>query len=184
MLNENSTKKGGIFRQILEWATAVLIALVVYFFIRACIFRTANVSGNSMEPTLLHGQIVFINRLSYLLSKPKKGDIIAFPYNEDRSKDYVKRIIGLPGDVIDLRDFHFYVNNEILDDDFSKEMLTAFGDVSFPLTVPENTYFVLGDNRNVSNDSRYSDVGCIDKKDIIGKVSFVIWPLSDVGGIK
>ncbi len=172
-------------RQFKEWLVAIVVALAAYLVITNFVFKVANISGISMEPTLKHAETVYINRLVYVFSKPKKGDIIAFPYKGGNApSDYVKRIIGLPGDEIDLRDYKFYVNGEPLDDAYSTEYVTAMGDVRFPVTVPEGSYFVLGDNRNLSNDSRYLSVGCVNKSDIYGKVSLRILPISVFGVIK
>ncbi len=134
-----------------------------------------------MEPTLLNDEKVIISRFYYYFTSPAYNDIVAFPYRSDPSKFYIKRIIGLPGDVVDFVDYQFTLNGKVLDDDFSEESIVALGDVEFPLTVPEDSYFVLGDNRNRSNDSRFKSVGCIKRSEILGKVQLRIWPLNKIG---
>lgn len=170
--------KNNLLRSILEWIIQLAIVIALSFLIQMFIISIANVNNISMEPTFQHGDRLLINKFIYRLTKPKSGDIIVFPYREDPSQLFVKRIIGIPGDEIDLRDYQFTVNGVFLDDDFSDELIYALGNISFPLTVPEGTYFVLGDNRNGSKDSRYYEVGCIPANQMIGKVFMRIWPIN------
>ncbi len=136
-------------------------------------------NGESMSPILVHGDMIFVEKLSYMFSSPKQDDIIVFPYPKDPSKEYIKRVIGVPGDEIDLKNNTFYVNGQPYDDDFALEVV-PLGDVFFPITVGEGEYFVLGDNRLVSRDSRYSEVGMIKEEDIVGKASFVMYPFNRI----
>jgi signal peptidase I len=163
-------------RGVIEWTLAIVLAVFLFFVFRFVI-RTAHVTGNSMEPTLNHGDVVVLSKLGYIFGNPKVRDIVAFPYKENPSEFYIKRIIGVPGDEIELRDYKFLVNGVPLEDAFSTEQIIASGDVSFPLTVPQGQYFVLGDNRNQSKDSRFNSVGCIPKEQMVGKVIFTLWPL-------
>ncbi len=171
-----------LLNSALDWAISILIAVVGFILIRSFIFTNAIVSGVSMEPTFSHGEAVIVSKLSYGFSSPKRADVIAFPYSEDKAQHFIKRIIGLPGDEIELINQRFVVNGEPLQDDFDEEIY-AIGDVAFPVTVPENSYFVLGDNRNQSKDSRYKSVGFVNKKDITGKVVFRIFPFNKLGGV-
>ena len=171
-------------RSILEWLAAVITAVLLFFFIRNFVIRVANVTGSSMEPTLNHGDYVILSRFSYIFSEPEPGDIVAFPYRGNPSEHYIKRVIGRPGDIIDLRDYRFVINGEPLDDGFSFEEIVALGDVMFPLTVPEGQYFMLGDNRNGSKDSRYSSVGCVPKKEMLGKVALRVLPIGRFGTVR
>jgi len=170
-------------REALEWLIVVAAAFLIFLVLRNFVVISANINGVSMEPTLSHGDKVMVNRFSYLFSKPGYRDIIAFPSKESK-RLYVKRVIGLPGDIIDIADGKFIVNGKNLEDNFSDERVYFLGDVEFPVTVPENCYFVLGDNRNSSDDSRFYSVGSIPKKDIIGKVSVRIWPFDKIGLLK
>jgi len=168
-------------RSVAEWSIAVVAAVFLFLALRTFVIRVANVDGLSMEPTLYHRDIVILSRLTYLFSDPKPGDIVAFPYKENNSEHYIKRVVGTPGDVIDMRGGFFYVNGERLDDAFSDSPVASYGDIGYPYTVGDGVYFVLGDNRNGSKDSRYGAVGCIPKRDIIGKVVVRVWPLGRFG---
>ena len=170
-------------RSLLEWILAIGLAVLLFFIVRQFLFRVAHVTGSSMVPTLSHGDMVVLNRWSYLFSSPRLGDIVAFPNPEDPSEYYIKRVIGIPGDVVDLRDGVFYVNGELLDDAFSYDQVIALGDTVFPVTVPEGRFFVLGDNRNGSLDSRFASVGTIDGSDMVGRVLLRVWPIASFGRV-
>ena len=167
-----------------EWIVLIAFSVLLFFVLRAFIFRTAKVDGNSMVPTLEHGDMIILNRIVYYISTPKAGDIVAFPYAENPSEHFIKRVIGVPGDTVDLIDGFFYVNGVRLDDEFSDEQTPASGNAQFPITVEENHYFVLGDNRNSSQDSRFSSVGCIPRNEIVGRASVRYWPLGRVGSVR
>jgi len=173
-----------VLREAVEWAVTIIVAFVVFLLIRQYVLRTAVVNGSSMAPTLSDGDRILIGRFFYYLEDPDYGEIVAFPYHEAPTDYYIKRIIGLPGDTINLSAGEFTVNGVILADAFSEEIVSAYGDVSFPITVPENRYFVLGDNRNSSKDSRYGSVGFIDKSEFIGKAFFRLTPLGLMGGLR
>lgn len=175
--------KNDILRNVLEWVLAIAITAAVYFILRLFIYRTAEVTGSSMEPTLTHGDVVLINRTSYFFTKPKENDVVAFPYKEDPTQVFVKRIIAMPGDTVDLTD-RFIINGKDLSDDFSEELISTQGNISFPFVVPEDSYFVLGDNRNGSRDSRYAEVGCIARKEIMGKIFVRLLPFDSFKIIK
>ncbi len=179
---ENTNKKD-IKNTIKEWVITLLIFIIAFAFIRTFIGQPVVTNGESMSPTLVHGDMIFVEKVSYLFKDPKQGDIIVFPYPADPSKEYIKRIIGVPGDEIDLVNNDFFVNGKRLDDPFAVDIV-PLGDVQFPLTVGEGQYFVLGDNRIVSHDSRHSEVGLIDEDDIVGKAFFKFYPFNRIGFIK
>lgn len=163
------------------------LAVLLFFVVRGFVFRTANVDGNSMAPTLEHGDMVILNRFAYRFRAPRAGDIVAFPYPDNPSDVFIKRIIAVPGEVVDFRHGFFYVDGNRLDDDFSAEPTITFGDVNFPLTVANGNYFVLGDNRNGSRDSRFASVGNISacaSCGIVGRARIRIWPLGRVGRVR
>ncbi|MCL2371905.1 MAG: signal peptidase I [Defluviitaleaceae bacterium] len=171
-------------RGLAEWLATILLAVILFFVMRTFLFRTASVVGNSMEPTLQHGDMVVLNRLSYWFISPRAGDIVAFPYQGNPSEMYIKRVVGVPGDIIDLRNGIFYVNDQPMDDDFTGIEVLAIGNISFPTeAVPEGHFFVLGDNRNQSKDSRFTSVGTIPEGDMLGKVLVRIWPLGSLGRV-
>jgi signal peptidase I len=176
--------KNPILRSAAEWLAMIGLAVLLFFVMRGFLFRTAHVDGSSMAPTLEHGDFIFLNRLVYHLSSPKAGDIIAFPYAENPDDVFIKRIIAVPGDVVDFRDGFFIINGAPLDDDFSGEPTFSFGDVIFPITVEDGHFFVLGDNRNGSQDSRFSGVGNVPARDIIGRAEVRVFPLKRAGWVR
>ncbi len=180
---EKGTEQMGSFsigKEIFEWVQAIVVAIVIAMAIRTFVFTLVNVDGQSMEPTLHDSDRLVVTRLAYT---PEKGDIIIFRPDCDPDRPYVKRIIAMPGDTIDINQEtgDVSVNGEILDEPYIKERIRNFGTVSFPAVVPENHVFVMGDNRNHSKDSRYQDVGMVSYESIIGKASFRFWPFSDWG---
>jgi len=172
-----------ILRSAAEWLVLLSVAALLFLFVRTFLFRMAHVDGNSMAPTLEHGDMVVLNRLAYHLSSPRIGDIVAFPYAENPSEFYIKRIIAGPGDVVYFDSGFFYVNEERLIDDFSHNPTIALGDVVFPVTVEDERFFVLGDNRNGSQDSRFISVGTIPAPDMVGRATIRLWPLSRIGRV-
>lgn len=172
-----------ILRNILEWVLALALAFALFFIVRTFLFRLATVSGESMMPSLSDGDMVFLNRISNFFSDPQAGDVVAFPNPSNPAEYYIKRVVGVPGDVIDLINGIFYVNGQPLDDAFSVEPVLAIGNVDFPVTVEEGRFFVLGDNRNRSKDSRHIAVGNVSGDNMVGRVAFRIWPISAIGRV-
>jgi len=170
-----------ILREIADWLISLGFAVLLFFVIREFIFRTAHVDGSSMLPTLEHGDMVVLNRFAYVIGNPRVGDIVAFPPAEKPGEFYIKRIVAAPGDVVDLRDGLFWVNDEVLDDDFSYDLIISRGDVSFPIEVEYGRFFVLGDNRNGSQDSRFVSVGTVPGDDMLGRATVRFWPPGRVG---
>jgi len=174
-------------RGAVDWLFSLGIALILFFVVREFIFRTARVDGNSMTPTLEHGDMVILNRFAYVTGTPRVGDIVAFPYAQNPSEHYIKRIIAAPGDVVDLREGQFWINGEPLGDDFSDERILSDSGVNFtefPIEIEDEHFFVLGDNRNGSQDSRFSKVGNVPAKDMIGRAGLRIWPVGRLGLVK
>ena len=169
-----------IVRNILEWVISISIAVVIFLLINNFVFKSAQVQGASMEPTYTHQDRVIVNRFIFNFTDPQLGDVIAFPYAADPTQQYIKRIVGMPGDEMDMRDGFVYRNGVRLDDAFSG--YRAFhGTVTFPLTVEEDRFFVLGDNRQISEDSRFHAVGNVPREDILGRVGFRWFPLNRFG---
>ncbi|MCL2702998.1 MAG: signal peptidase I [Defluviitaleaceae bacterium] len=175
--------KNRILCELAELGIALVIAAVVFFVSFNFVARTGYVNGLSMEPTLFHGETVFINKAAYWFKKPVLGDIVAFPYPRDPEKQLIKRVIGTAGDEIDFVNGIIYLNGELLPPEY--RMDTGGGHtVPFPLIVPDGTVFVLGDNRWASEDSRYREVGCIPIGDLTGKVPFRLYPFNQFGLLK
>ena len=171
-------------RGFVEWIVAGGLAFFAYLILSKYVYATAEISGPSMNPTLHHGERVIINKLVYLFDEPQKGDIIAFPYPANPLDKHVKRIIGEPGDLIEIQGNEFYVNGQLLEDGFVVDELVSVGDITYPVSVGEDEYFVLGDNRNNSKDSRSSLVGLIQKENIIGKIWVRFFPFDSIGFVE
>ena len=162
------------WREIVE---DVLLAVVLYFAIDFCIgrFRVENIS---METTFHEGQLVMVNKLNYKFSEPRRGDVVIFHSPVDPGKDYIKRMIGLPGDHIEVTDGELYINGEKIDEPWLHEPMQYSGSWD----VAEGEYFVLGDNRNHSSDSHVW--GSVPKKNLIGNAFFRYWPLNRISIIR
>ena len=167
-------------RELFQWVAAIVAAVLIALAIDNFVIVNAQIPSGSMENTIMTGDRVIGNRFAYSFSDPQRFDIIIFRYPDDESQLFIKRIIGLPGETVEIRDGKIYLNgsDEPLEDVQTKEtMVGSFG----PYTVPENSYFVMGDNRNNSSDSRTDMVGNITRENIIGKAWLRIWPVSDFG---
>ena len=166
-----------------------LVLLVVMVVILRNVMGTVLVKGSSMEPNFNHGDFVFINKLSTSVGAPDYGDVVICKLDEGSGyENIIKRVIGLPGDEIDIVEndddedvYDLYVNGEYIEEDFLGEPMMTDGNIEYPFEVPENSYFVMGDNRNESLDSRRESVGAIHKDDLMGKVVLRLYPFSDFG---
>ena len=165
------------------------ILLVVMVVILRNVMGTVLVKGSSMEPNFNHGDFVFINKLSTAVGSPDYGDVVICKLDEGAGyENIIKRVIGLPGDEIDIVEndddedvYDLYVNGEYIEEDFLGEPMMTDGNIEYPFEVPENSYFVMGDNRNESLDSRRESVGAIHKDDLMGKVVLRLYPFSEFG---
>ena len=155
-----------IVKEIISWLLVIIVAVSLAFFINKVIIFKVKVPSGSMENTIQIGDRVITFRLSYLFSNPKRGDIIVFPFPDDETDDYIKRIIGLPGETVEGIDGLVYIDGEPLEEPYVKEKIESdFG----PYVVPEDSYFMMGDNRNESEDSRYWENKFVNKDKIRGK---------------
>lgn len=144
--------KNPILRELFSYLVVMIAAIVVAFFITTFIISNNTVPTGSMIPTIPEESRIFGNRLAYKFSDPERGDIVIFKYPVDENTYFVKRIIGLPGDTVEIHDGDVIVNGEVLDEPYINEVTEGdFG----PYNVPEDSYFMMGDNRNVSSDSRF-----------------------------
>ena len=169
--------KRSIIKELLQWAAAFIAAIAAALLINNFVIVNAQIPSSSMEDTIMPGDRVFGNRLAYVLGEPERFDIIIFRYPDDESQLFIKRIIGLPGETVEIRDGHIYINGSDtpLEDVETKEpMEGSFG----PYTVPEDCYFVMGDNRNNSRDSRYWEHTFVTEDEILGKAVFRYWPVN------
>ena len=144
-------------------------------FIRTFIVELYVVDGPSMRPTLESAERLVVNKFIYRFRAPEKGEVLVFQYPRDPSRDFIKRVIATPGDTIEIREGRVLVNDQILVEDYILEKTRS----EYPkMTVPEGRIFVMGDNRNNSEDSRFADVGFVPYDLIKGKAVMVFWPLS------
>ncbi|OEG00378.1 signal peptidase I [Vulcanibacillus modesticaldus] len=165
-----------MLRNIYEWLKSLVIAALLAYIIHTFLFAIVIVSGPSMEPTLHNGERLILNKIVYKIHPPERGDIIVFHATE--TDDYIKRVIGIPGDKIEFKNNQLFVNGQPVEEPYLGDVYT--GDIS-PFTVPDETLYVLGDNRNNSSDSRIFGPVAIDK--VVGRVKIVIWPLNKLGFI-
>ena len=161
--------------EIKDWIVSIAIAVVLALGIRYFIVELYLVDGPSMRPTLQSAERLVVNKFIYRFRAPERGEILVFRYPRDPSRDFIKRVIAVPGDTIEIKDGRVYVNSTILNEPYI--LSKTRGD--YPLaTVPEGHIFVMGDNRNNSEDSRFADVGFVPYELIKGKAILVFWPFS------
>jgi signal peptidase I len=162
-----------VFLFLLETAKIFIIALAIVIPIRYFLFQPFFVKGASMVPNFQDGQYLIIDEISYRLRAPERGEVIVFKYPNDPSQKYIKRIIGLPGETVEVKNGEVFINEKLLSEsDYFKSPIDTSG--FSKVTLGQNEYFVLGDNRAASSDSRIW--GILPKKDIIGRVALRAWP--------
>lgn len=178
---EEKQKESNI--QVLEWFDALVFALVLVLLILLFLVRTVNVNGSSMVPTLNNGNQLLVRSVLYT---PERGDIVVVDGYTSYGEPLVKRVIALGGDEVDINfdTGAVVVNGDELDEPYISDLTTRSFDVQFPLVVPEGKLFLMGDNRPDSKDSRDSEIGFIDERDILGKAFFRIMPVSGFGTVE
>ncbi|MUV36296.1 Signal peptidase I [Lentibacillus sp. JNUCC-1] len=173
MTETNKKKKS----EWLEWAKAILIAIVIGLLLQNFVMATSVVEGESMDPTLEDGERVIFNKFIYLIDSPERGDIVIIQHP---SKNYVKRVIGLPGETIEMQNHILYIDDQEVAQDFiGNEAINSTGNFG-PIHIPEDSYFVMGDNRAKSRDSR-NGLGLIKEEDIIGRSELIYYPFDQWG---
>ncbi|NLK28611.1 MAG: signal peptidase I [Clostridiales bacterium] len=168
-----------IIREIFIWALEIAgVILLAYFIVNYTVEKTDMV-GVSMEGTLFDGESIIINKFSYRFIDPKRFDVIVFKQSGKEHSYYnIKRIIGLPGETLQFKDGNIYINDTILEEPMNVEPMINYGLAVEPITLEENEYFVLGDNRNNSEDSRFASIGNIRREEIIGKAFIRLSPFN------
>lgn len=178
--NKSSDKKIHILHEIYSSAVLFLFVFVFIFGIEHYVLQHAVVDGKSMETSFYDSDHILIDKITYDYNMPERFDIIVFePYDDDDCY-YIKRVIGLPGETIQIINNEVYINGELVDDKYTIESYTDSGIAQNEITLKENEYFVMGDNRPVSLDSRDATVGPVSASQIIGKVRAVIWPIKHI----
>jgi signal peptidase I len=181
-----------------EWVESILIALILAMFVRTFIVQAFKIPTGSMRPTLLEGDIILVNKFIYgakvpfvnlklpKVREPKRGDVIVFIYPDNPKKDYIKRLIGLPGDTVEIKSGSVYINGKpLLDTVFSQRYYYNRGELGKEgekIRVPENSLFVLGDNSISSQDSRYW--GFVPRENVLGEAIIIYWPFIRIRLIK
>ncbi len=175
----------GLLLEILGWVFQIALVCFLAFLLVWYFGKKVGVAGDSMNPRLNNGDVTYVNRLVYEMRKPKRGEIIAFkPNGSENSQEYIKRVIGLPGETIEYTDGNILIDGEILEDGYGTTEMGELGLLREPITLKNDEYFVLGDDRENSEDSRMPNVGNVKKSEITGKVWFVISPVKHLGFVK
>jgi signal peptidase I len=175
-----ATKKKQRKKEIISWIISLSAAVVFALFLRFFVFEFVRVDGSSMENTLWHNEIVLVEKVSYRFSQPHRFDIVFF--NSASEGTLVKRVIGLPGDTVEVRDSKLLLNGNAVEEEYIKEPMVAENNFG-PYTVKENEVFCMGDNRNISIDSRDPAVGPVPFNTILGRGVFVIYPFNKISAL-
>lgn len=176
-----------VMKEMISTLLYLLGVLCLTWLVITFVGQRTEVDGSSMEPTLTNGDNLIVDKLSYRFRDPQRFDIIVFPYKHKEKTYYIKRIIGLPGETVQIDEKgDIYINGEILSESYGREIIKAenIGLAAESIVLGEDEYFVMGDNRNNSTDSRYPQVGNIKREDIIGRAWVRIWPFSSFGILK
>lgn len=170
-----------ILKEILSTSLYILTVLIITYLIVKFVGIRTEVIGPSMQPTLYNGDNLIVEKVSYYFNEPERFDVIVFPFKYAEKTNYIKRIIGLPGEKVRIDDEgNIYINEELLVESYGKEIIKNPGIAAETIYLSDDEYFVLGDNRNDSADSRDPSVGNIRRKDIIGRAWVRIWPFSEM----
>ncbi|MBO2520293.1 MAG: signal peptidase I [Clostridia bacterium] len=165
-------------QEIREYAESFVIAVLLALFIILFVAQSFLVQGDSMEPSLHHGERLLVDKVTYRFRPPERGEIIVFSFPKDPRRKFIKRVIGVPGDTVEIRNRTLFINGIPIEEDYIRgPMYQPYG----PVVVPEGTVWVLGDNRNNSEDSRFPDVGPVPLDLVVGRAVVVYWPLREAG---
>lgn len=177
-----SKKTKHIFRyEIIIYIIAIVLS--AYFIPKYVIQRTV-VDGDSMLNTLHNKEQLIMEKVSYHFHDPERFDIVVFyPFGKEDNRHYVKRVIGLPGETVQIKDSHIYINGRRLEEDYGREPVADAGIAGKPLTLGSDEFFVMGDNRNESYDSRYAEIGPVTRDNLCGRIVFRIYPFNRFGVI-
>ncbi len=184
-METGESKLKSIMKEILSTSIYLLLVLCAAYLIVTYVGQRTQVSGGSMESTLSNEDHLLVDKISYRFHDPERFDIIVFPFQYDKETYYIKRIIGMPGETVRIdEDGNIYIDEELLEEDYGREVIENPGRAVEPIMLGDDEYFVMGDNRNNSSDSRDPSVGNIHRNDIIGRAFIRIWPLSKFGILK
>ena len=180
--NLSSEKK---MRELFGWVAYIVVLVCIVHLTVTYVGQRTVVAGDSMLNTLHDKDNLIIDKVSYRFRDPERYEIIVFPYRHAEETFYIKRIIGLPGETVQIKDGYVYINEQKLEESFGREVIRAdrYGQATEPITLGMDEYFVLGDNRNESADSRETSVGILKREDLIGRAWVRIWPLDSFGSL-
>lgn len=182
-MEKKEEESKSIFKEIFGWVAYIGIIIALTYLIITYVGMRTCVSGESMLPTLENGDNLIVDKLTYRFKEPERYEVIVFPYKYEDNTFFIKRIIGLPGETIQVKEGYVYINGELLGEDYGAEVMEESGIAQEPITLGEDEYFVLGDNRNHSTDSRMPNVGVLKREDLVGRAWVRIWPLDSIGVI-
>lgn len=178
-------REPSVARELLSWIFYLLIIVVLTYGVVTYVGQRTRVSGSSMETTLSDGDNLIVDKLTYHFHEPKRFDVVVFPYRYEDNTYYIKRIIGLPGETVQVVNGYVYIDGELLTSDiYGAELMEDAGTAENPITLGADEYFVLGDNRNHSSDSRDPAVGLITRSELMGRAWVRIYPFDKFGMIK
>ena len=176
-----------VLKELLSTGLYLLVVLALTYLVINYVGQRTEVDGESMESTLSNGDNLIVDKITYRFIDPKRFDIIVFPFQYQEDTYYIKRIIGLPGETVQIDDAgNIYINGEVLEESYGREIIRVdtIGRAAEPIVLGDDEYFVMGDNRNNSSDSRTEMVGNIKRDNIIGRAWLRIWPFSKFGILK
>ena len=181
---EAPEQEQSIWRSLGGTLLYLLVIVLLTWVIVTFVGQRTKVDGHSMEPTLSDGDNLIVDKLSYRFRDPERYDIIVFPYQHAENTYYIKRIIGLPGETVQVIDGYMYINGKKLDEHYGAEVMEDPGIAAEPIKLGDDEYFVLADNRNHSSDSRVASVGVLTRDMLIGRAWVRIYPFNKIGVIK
>ena len=182
---EDRKRSDGVYREVFEMIFYMVFVVVATLLVIRFVGQRTEVSGHSMENTLSDRDNLIVDKITYRFRDPKRYDIIVFPYKYKENTFYIKRIIGLPGETVQItEEGDILIDGEVLEESYGKEVMKSPGIAADPILLGEDEYFVLGDNRNASADSRDPSVGIISGEDIVGRAWLRIWPMNKFGILK
>lgn len=170
--------RSSLWSEVMEYVEAFVIAVVLAGFIITFVAQSFLVQGSSMEPTLHNGERLLVNKFIYRFRLPDRGDIVVFKYPADPKRKFIKRVVALPGDEVEIREGKVFINDMALKEDYTLDQ--TYGSYG-PEVVPDKSIFVMGDNRNNSEDSRFSDVGFVPLTSVVGEAFVIYWPPNRIG---
>ena len=181
----STEKEKSVLHETISFVIYIGIVFLLTYLVIHYVGQRTQVSGSSMESTLSDGDNLIVDKISYRFRDPERFDIIVFPYKYEKNTYYIKRIIGLPGETVQIDgNGTIYIDGQVLEESYGREVILNPGEAKEPIKLAEDEYFVLGDNRNASSDSRDPSVGEILKEDIVGRAWVRIYPFNKMGFIK